>query len=108
MRSPSTRRSSAATRGGASRPRSGCARSCRLLSPGRARPQPRLPPRPTLECVRRRVDLWLLGTALAAAFVTVVAALWVSEGHVGPVIWAHDAAGFVVVALVWSKLRVIR
>jgi DMSO/TMAO reductase YedYZ molybdopterin-dependent catalytic subunit len=52
--------------------------------------------------------LWLLGTALAAAFVSGVAALWVSEGHVGPVIWVHDAAGLVVVALVWSKLQVIR
>src|SRR4051794_41859774 len=58
--------------------------------------------------MRRRVDLWLLGTALAAAFVSGLAALWVSERHVAPVIWAHDAAGMVVLALVWSKLRVIR
>jgi DMSO/TMAO reductase YedYZ molybdopterin-dependent catalytic subunit len=58
--------------------------------------------------MRRRVDLWLLGTALAIAFVTGIAGLWVSERHAGLVVWAHDAAGMVVIALAWSKLGVIR
>jgi DMSO/TMAO reductase YedYZ molybdopterin-dependent catalytic subunit len=54
------------------------------------------------------VDLWLLGTALGASFASGLAGLWVSERHAGPVIWAHDAAGLAVLALVWSKLGVIR
>jgi DMSO/TMAO reductase YedYZ molybdopterin-dependent catalytic subunit len=58
--------------------------------------------------MRRRVDLWLLGTALAIAFVTGIAGLSVSERHAGLVVWAHDAAGMVVIALAWSKLGVIR
>ena len=58
--------------------------------------------------MRRRVDLWLLGTALAASFATGVLGLWVSEGHAGLVVWAHGAAGMAVIALVWSKLGVIR
>ena len=58
--------------------------------------------------MRRRVDLVLLGTALAASFATGVLGLWVSERHAGPVVWAHGAAGMAVLALVWSKLGVIR
>jgi DMSO/TMAO reductase YedYZ molybdopterin-dependent catalytic subunit len=58
--------------------------------------------------VRRRVDLVLLGTALAASFATGVLGLWVSEHHAGLVVWAHGAAGMAVIALVWSKLGVIR
>jgi DMSO/TMAO reductase YedYZ molybdopterin-dependent catalytic subunit len=58
--------------------------------------------------MRRRVDLWLLGTALAASFASGIAGLWVSEGHAGPVVWAHDAAGMAVIVLAWSKLGVIR
>ena len=60
------------------------------------------------ERVRRRVDLVLLGTALAASFATGVLGLWVSEHHAGLVVWAHGAAGMAVIALVWSKLGVIR
>src|SRR6185312_6093996 len=58
--------------------------------------------------VRRRVDLVLLGTALAASFATGVLGLWVSERHAGLVVWAHGAAGMAVIALVWSKLGVVR
>ncbi len=58
--------------------------------------------------MRRRVDLWVLGTALAASFATGVLGLWVSERHAGLVVWAHGAAGMAVIALVWSKLGVIR
>ena len=58
--------------------------------------------------MRRRVDLVLLGTALAASFATGVLGLWVSERHAGLVVWAHGAAGMAVIALVWSKLGVIR
>ncbi len=58
--------------------------------------------------MRRRVDLVLLGTALAASFATGVIGLWVSEGHAALVVWAHGAAGMAVIALVWSKLGVIR
>ncbi|HEX3332674.1 MAG TPA: molybdopterin-dependent oxidoreductase [Gaiellales bacterium] len=58
--------------------------------------------------MRRRVDLVLLGTALAASFATGVLGLWVSEHHAGLVVWAHGAAGMAVIALVWSKLGVIR
>jgi DMSO/TMAO reductase YedYZ molybdopterin-dependent catalytic subunit len=58
--------------------------------------------------VRRRVDLWLLGTALAASFASGVAGLWVSERHAGLMVWAHDAAGLAVIALAWPKLGVIR
>jgi len=58
--------------------------------------------------VRRRVDLVVLGTALAASFATGVIGLWVSERHAGLVVWAHGAAGMAVIALVWSKLGVIR
>ncbi len=49
-----------------------------------------------------------LGTALAAAFATGVASLWVSERHAGVVVWAHGAAGTAVILLVWSKAGVIR
>ena len=52
--------------------------------------------------------MWLLGTALAASFASGVAGLWVSEGHAGPVVWVHDAAGMAVIVLAWSKLGVIR
>ncbi|HEY3766131.1 MAG TPA: molybdopterin-dependent oxidoreductase [Gaiellales bacterium] len=58
--------------------------------------------------MRRRVDLWLLGTALALSFATGVLSLWVSERHAGIVVWAHGASGLAVVLLVWSKLGVIR
>jgi hypothetical protein len=58
--------------------------------------------------VRRRLDLVTLGLALAGSFLTGVLSLWVSERHVGVVVWAHGAAGFAVVVLVWSKLGVIR
>lgn len=58
--------------------------------------------------MRRRVDLWLLGTALAVSFASGVAGLWVSERHAGLVVWAHDAGGMAVIALAWSKLGVIR
>ncbi|HKV69141.1 MAG TPA: hypothetical protein VJN72_13710, partial [Gaiellales bacterium] len=58
--------------------------------------------------MRRRVDLVLLGTALAASFATGVLGLWVSERHAGLVVWAHGAAGMAVIALVWSKFGVIR
>jgi DMSO/TMAO reductase YedYZ molybdopterin-dependent catalytic subunit len=58
--------------------------------------------------VRRRVDLVVLGTALAASFATGVLGLWVSERHAGLVVWAHGAAGMAVIALVWSKLGVVR
>ena len=58
--------------------------------------------------MRRRVDLVLLGTALAASFATGVFGLWVSERHAGPVVWAHGAAGLAVIALVWSKIGVVR
>ena len=58
--------------------------------------------------MRRRVDLVLLGTALAASFATGVLGLWVSERHAGLVVWAHGAAGMAVIALVWSKLGVVR
>ena len=58
--------------------------------------------------MRRRVDLWLLGAALAASFASGVAGLWVSERHAGLVVWTHDAAGMGVIALAWSKLGVIR
>jgi hypothetical protein len=50
----------------------------------------------------------ILGTALAAAFATGVASLWVSERHAGVVVWAHGAAGMAVILLVWSKAGVIR
>ena len=49
-----------------------------------------------------------LGTALAVAFATGVASLWVSERHAGVVVWAHGAAGMAVILLVWSKAGVIR
>ena len=58
--------------------------------------------------MRRRVDLMSLGAALAAAFATGVASLWVSERHAGVVVWAHGAAGMAVIVLVWSKAGVIR
>jgi DMSO/TMAO reductase YedYZ molybdopterin-dependent catalytic subunit len=58
--------------------------------------------------MRRRVDLAMLGAALAVSFATGVLSLWVSERHAGIVVWAHGAAGFGVVVLVWSKLGVIR
>jgi Oxidoreductase molybdopterin binding domain len=58
--------------------------------------------------MRRRVDLGMLGAALAVSFATGVLSLWVSEGHAGIVVWAHGAAGFAVVLLVWSKVGVIR
>jgi DMSO/TMAO reductase YedYZ molybdopterin-dependent catalytic subunit len=58
--------------------------------------------------MRRRVDLMILGTALAGSFATGVAGLWVSEPHAGVVVWAHGAAGMAVILLVWSKAGVIR
>jgi DMSO/TMAO reductase YedYZ molybdopterin-dependent catalytic subunit len=58
--------------------------------------------------MRRRVDLWLLGTALAASFATGVLSLWVSERHASLAVWAHGAAGMAVILLVWSKLGVVR
>ncbi len=58
--------------------------------------------------MRRRVDLLILGLALAGSFATGVAGLWVSERHAGIVVWAHGAAGMAVIVLVWSKLGVIR
>jgi DMSO/TMAO reductase YedYZ molybdopterin-dependent catalytic subunit len=58
--------------------------------------------------MRRRVDLWLLLTALFASFVTGVLGLWVANRNAGLVVWAHGAAGMSVILLVWSKLGVIR
>jgi DMSO/TMAO reductase YedYZ molybdopterin-dependent catalytic subunit len=58
--------------------------------------------------MRRRVDLWLLLTALLASFVTGVLGLWVADRTAGVVVWAHGAAGIAVILLVWSKLGVIR
>jgi DMSO/TMAO reductase YedYZ molybdopterin-dependent catalytic subunit len=58
--------------------------------------------------MRRRVDLAILGAALAGSFATGVLSLWVSERHAGVVVWAHGAAGMAVIVLVWSKAGVIR
>jgi hypothetical protein len=58
--------------------------------------------------MRRRVDLWLLLTALLASFVTGVLGLWVARRNAGLVVWAHGATGMAVILLVWSKLGVIR
>jgi len=58
--------------------------------------------------MRRRVDLAILGAALAGSFATGVVGLLVSERHAGPVVWAHGAAGMVVIVLMWSKAGVIR
>ena len=58
--------------------------------------------------MRRRVDLWLLGSALLASFVTGVLGLWVSDRRAHLVVWAHGATGIAVILLVWSKLDVIR
>jgi DMSO/TMAO reductase YedYZ molybdopterin-dependent catalytic subunit len=58
--------------------------------------------------MRRRVDLWLLLTALVASFVTGVLGLWVADRNAALVVWAHGAAGIAVILLVWSKLGVIR
>jgi DMSO/TMAO reductase YedYZ molybdopterin-dependent catalytic subunit len=60
------------------------------------------------EAMRRRVDLMILGTALAGSFATGVVSLWVSERNAGVVVWAHGAAGMAVIVLVWSKAGVIR
>jgi DMSO/TMAO reductase YedYZ molybdopterin-dependent catalytic subunit len=58
--------------------------------------------------VHRRLDLLTLGLALAGSFLTGGLSLWVSERHAGIVVWAHGAAGFAVIVLVWSKVGVIR
>ena len=58
--------------------------------------------------MRRRVDLAVLGAALAVSFATGVLSLWVSDSHAGIVVWVHGAAGFTTVVLVWSKIGVIR
>jgi DMSO/TMAO reductase YedYZ molybdopterin-dependent catalytic subunit len=58
--------------------------------------------------MRRRVDLWLLLTALVASFVTGVLGLWVADRNAALVVWVHGAAGIAVILLVWSKLGVIR
>jgi hypothetical protein len=57
--------------------------------------------------MRRRVDLWLLLTALLTSFVTGVLGLWVADRNAGLVVWAHGATGIAVILLVWSKLGVI-
>ena len=66
------------------------------------------PRRPYARAMRRRVDLAVLGAALALSFATGVLSLWVSERHAGIVVFVHGTAGFAVVLLVWSKLGVIR
>jgi DMSO/TMAO reductase YedYZ molybdopterin-dependent catalytic subunit len=58
--------------------------------------------------MRRRVDLAVLGAALALSFATGVLSLWVGQRHAAVVVFVHGAAGFGVVLLVWSKLGVIR
>jgi DMSO/TMAO reductase YedYZ molybdopterin-dependent catalytic subunit len=58
--------------------------------------------------MRRRVDLAVLAVALGLSFATGVLSLWVGEGRAAVVVWAHGAAGFAVVLLVWSKVGVIR
>lgn len=58
--------------------------------------------------MHRRVDLWLLATALAGSFASGVGGLWVADRHAGAIVWAHGAAGLAVIVLAWSKLGVIR
>ena len=55
----------------------------------------------------RRTNLALLA-ALATSFVSGVLSLWVGEGRVLLVAWAHGAAGFLVLLLVRWKVPVIR
>jgi hypothetical protein len=57
--------------------------------------------------VARRTNLALLA-ALAVSFATGVLSLWVGEGRALLVVWAHGAAGFLVLLLVRWKVPVAR